>query len=75
MKVLCIFLCAIIVALSVVCNRWYKAAHKLVIEKRRVELALEKADLIINDASPEAIREVTMAIVDFDREHYDELYR
>lgn len=75
MKVLCILLCAIIVALSVVCNRWYKAAHKLVIEKRRVELALEKAELMLIDASPEAIREVTMAIVDFDREHYDELYR
>lgn len=75
MKLLCIVLCAIIVALSVVCNRWYKAAHKLVLENRRLELELEKAGLINTGASAEAIREVTMAIVDFDRMHYDELYR
>lgn len=75
MKVLCIVLFAIVIALSIVCNRWYNTAHKLVLENRRLELELEKAGLINTGASAEAIREVTMAIVDFDREHYDELYR
>ena len=75
MKVLCIVLFAIVIALSVVCNRWYNTAHKLVLENRRLELELEKAGLINIGASAEAIREVTMAIVDFDRMHYDELYR
>lgn len=75
MNILCIFLCAIVIALSVVCNRWYNTAHKLVLENRRLELELEKAGLINTGASAEAIREVTMAIVDFDRMHYDELYR
>jgi hypothetical protein len=44
-------------------------------KNRRLELEIEKADLINTGASAEAIREVTTAIIDFDKVHYEELYR
>jgi hypothetical protein len=46
----------------------------LVLKNRRLELELEKAELMITEASPETIKEVTLEIIDFDREHYKELY-
>ena len=75
MTILCIVLSAIIIALSLVCYRLYKWAHKLFYKNRRLELEIEKADLINTGASAEAIKEVTMAIIDFDKVHYEELYR
>ena len=74
MTILCIVLSAIIIALSLVCYRLYKWAHKLFYKNRRLELEIEKADLINTEASAEAIREVTMAIIDFDKTNYEELY-
>lgn len=75
MTILCIFFGAIIIALFDVCYRMNKRAHKLFYKNRRLELEIEKADLIMNEASAEAIKEVTMAIIDFDKKHYEELYR
>lgn len=75
MIILFIALCALVIVLSVMCYRWSNRAHRLLLENRRLELELEKAGLIINEASAEAIREVTMDIIDFDRKHYGQLYK
>jgi hypothetical protein len=71
---LCVIFSAISIALGFLLVEWNNRIHKLVLKNRRLELELEKSELIITEASQESIREVTMAIVDFDRTHYDELY-
>ena len=71
MMILSLLLGAAVVALSFLCVRWNRCSHKLVAMNRRLELVIELDNLIMNNAPESEIRDAKMAIIDFDRRHYN----